>query len=220
MGGDDIVSRILNEKQFQLTDPATAGGAASLGPAVANAAAAAPAAGGAQGVLSSLFGRSGASSVLPLLLLGGSLLRGSSTPPAQAQVEALAKAAQGNAAGLTPTAIAELQGNLPGGLQASLDSALADTEATIRSNYANMNLTGSSMEAQDLARAKTDAWGKKVQLAQQLGTQGLQLASGYTGQAADLYSALMQEQLQKSQETTNALADFAGMLALGSYGQG
>src|SRR5208282_2883682 len=86
-------------------------------------------------------------------LLGGA--------PGQANLNQMAEQFQANAVGANTTA-ATLEaplttGVLPAGQQAALDAATRDSITTIKSKYASMGLSGSSMEADAISSAQVQA---------------------------------------------------------------
>ena len=154
--------------------------------------------------------------LLPALLLGGSLIRGQGQPQGLSQLEALAQQEGGIAGGILPGATSELQGNLPGGAEQSIQSALQDANTATSSRYAQLGLAGSTMEQQDKERNAQNAQAQAWQLAQELATQGFNIASGASGMEQSIYQAIMSESQQQSNEFSQALAQFAGALALGT----
>lgn len=99
-------------------------------------------------------------------------------------------------------------GQLPPGAQQGINNALRDAQTAIRSKYANLGLSGSTMESQELSAAQDRATAAAFNEANQLTQTGLQ-ALGMTGNAASEYQAIMADQLSQDQELQNALAAFA-----------
>jgi hypothetical protein len=206
----------------------TAGPATALTPAATNAAAAA----GGGAAAPWYAGIPGATSVAnfasanPMLtaglgiggaaLLGGQRLGGLLNPalPYQQQQENVAGAQQQQ----FQTLSAEgqqleqplLTGQLPPGWQAVIDQQLNQ----IRAQYARLGLSGSTMEAQDLATAQTTG---ALSIAQQLAQSGQTLISDATnelGAEAGVYQNLMNQRVAQDTATQQTLGQFAGALAL------
>lgn len=103
-------------------------------------------------------------------------------------------------------------GQLPPGAEASVSNALNAAKQSIRSKYASMGMSGSTMEAQDLSQAESRAAEMRFTVAQQIAQTGLSAA----GLDAGIYGAIMQATLSQDQQLQNALANFAMAAALGS----
>jgi len=155
----------------------------------------------------------GGGNLAPLLAalgLGGAALSqgGQSAMPEQGNLEQLANQAMGNAA----MANSLRSGRLPPGAEQYADQAYADAAAGIQSRYAAMGLSGSTMEAQDLASAQARTEGMKYQMAAdatQVGIQSMNLAD-------TIYSQIADYQLQQDQQLQDALAAFASAASGGS----
>lgn len=158
-------------------------------------------------------------SVLPMAITGLSALRqNSSQIPELSNLEQLAgnsaagqQLALQTAENLVPTVST---GQLPPGAQTGINNALKDAQTAIRAKYANLGLSGSTMETQELNAAKDRAEAMTFQQANQLTQTGLQ-ALGMTGNAGALYNEIMNAQLEQDQNLQQALANFA---AAGSGG--
>lgn len=102
-------------------------------------------------------------------------------------------------------------GQLPAGAQSAIDQATESAKASIRSQYAQMGLSGSTMETQALASADQQAASQKFNIVNQLVTQGV----GETEAAAGLYQNIMQAQLQQDNALGSAIGNFGAALAGG-----
>lgn len=112
-------------------------------------------------------------------------------------------------------------GTLPAGAEANLNQALNSAKASVRSQYASMGLSGSTMEAEALAGLTQNAVAERFNLAQQMAQTGLSeitAAQSGLGTAASLYQGLMQKQLQQDTLMGAAIANFSGALAANSNG--
>lgn len=110
-------------------------------------------------------------------------------------------------------------GVLPPGADALVNNALHDAQGSIRSKYASMGLSGSTMEAQELSSAAQSAASQRFQMANALTNTGLTAAGISTyqmGSSAHIYEAIMKEQLAQDQQLQKALSDFAAASALGA----
>lgn len=147
----------------------------------------------------------------PGLLLGGGvlgldLLKGNQPLPGQTQVQnqAASEASVGN----TLSAYAQ-SGTLPAGLQDIVNQNTNAGIAKIRSDFAQLGLTGSTMEAEAINQVHQAAAAQTSQLANQLLSQGAQ----FTGLRNQEFNTLLQSQLSQEQALQNALGSFAGGLA-------
>jgi hypothetical protein len=190
----------------------SAGSALGIGAPAATGAASAPApasSGGIGGILGDL-GITKANA-LPAAIAAGGLLydtsRSQNIPGlTQLQSEANQFAAQGN----------QLQsylqsGTLPTGVQSSIDEASQAAEAEIRSQYAAMGLSGSSMEAQALASVKENTAAQGASIAATLLSQGVNESQI----ASQLYGDLLTFNQQQNTATGSAISSLAEALAGG-----
>ncbi|MBU6232488.1 hypothetical protein KGP36_07695 [Patescibacteria group bacterium] len=197
----------------------TAGSAASAG--------AAGVGGGGGGVVGNILGdiKGGISSLGGM----GTLLPAAGLLYAMSRSQALPQ--QGNISGLAGEATATGQqliqqgqglikpmttGVLPASAQAQIDTAVQSAKAATRSEYANMGLSGSTMEGTALSNIDQSAIQERYNVAQQMATTGLSEISaggGQTVQAAQLYQTLMQGQLGQDQFMGNAISNFSAALA-------
>lgn len=99
-------------------------------------------------------------------------------------------------------------GQLPSALQGSFDQMLASEQASIRSRYASMGLAGSTMEAQDLAAADARVKGMLADQVQSMMQTGMQL----TGASSNIYSNILQQNMQSDAELAQLIAAAAGSL--------
>jgi hypothetical protein len=102
-------------------------------------------------------------------------------------------------------------GTLPAGAQTSLDQALTAAQAHIRSQFASMGLSGSTMETTALNNAAAQTAAQRFQMSQQLAQQGLQ----EIGAGNNLNSSLLNLQMQQDQNLSNAIGKFVTAIAGG-----
>jgi hypothetical protein len=147
------------------------------------------------------------------LLTGGAallpLLQGN-TIPGLSDLQNQAKTF--NAMG-TPLAQSLTTGQLPAGAQTSLDAATRAAKAAVRSQYANMGLSGSSQEADQLAGVDAKEATQKVAMLEDLTKIGVSEMK----QASPILQTIMTTQLQQDQQQQQAIARLAAALA-GSTG--
>jgi len=164
---------------------------------------------------------------------GASLLSGglnrmlSPTLPNQGQLTNIAGGLQQQAGqvGATGQQLTQplLTGQLPPEAEAAVQAAMKDADATIRSQYARLGLTGSTPEADQIANLALRTEAMRFQIAQQMaqsGTQLMQLASQDLGAEANIYQGLMQTQIAEDNSTRQSFASLAGALALAGAIQG
>lgn len=102
-------------------------------------------------------------------------------------------------------------GQLPPGADTALNLALHDEQARIRSQYASMGLSGSTMEAQALNDASQRAEAQKFNQIQQLVQTGL----NETQLSSQIYQALQGAQVGQTKEFDDALSQFIAAMAGG-----
>lgn len=139
--------------------------------------------------------------MLPALGIGYSALRPKAELPGAAQQEAYAQRMGQIGQQMTEPL---LTGQLPAGYQSALDRMQRGAEAQIKSRYAQMGLSGSSMERQELAAVPQQMETQRLQIAQSLAAQGMQ-SMGLSNTA---YNQLAQATLAQDKELANALATF------------
>ena len=110
---------------------------------------------------------------------------------------------------LMPTALANQQGQINGEALSTINSSLQRQKAAMRDAYARMGMSGSTMEAQDLAGLDQQAAQQVFATGQQMATTGLQTAASLSNQDTGIYQTLMDQQLQLDKEYRDALAEFA-----------
>lgn len=111
-----------------------------------------------------------------------------------------------------------LSGNLPAGAKTQVDNAFQDAIGTTKAKYANLGLSGSTMEADAIASITKQKEALSFQIAEQMATTGQQALSGAAnalGLQDTVYSQLMQAQVQQDTALQQAIASFAGAAALG-----
>lgn len=111
-----------------------------------------------------------------------------------------------------PLISAESTGVLPPGQSVMVQQALNDNIASIKSKYAQMGLTGSTMEQQDINAAKNNA----VSLSAQLASQATQTGLSEMGTANSLYTQLADYQLQQDAALQSSISNLAGSLGVGA----
>lgn len=139
--------------------------------------------------------------MLPALGIGYSALRSDRATPGEGQLNAYAQRMGQMGNQLTDPL---MTGQLPPGYQSAFDRMQQSAEAAIKSKYAKMGISGSSMERSELASVPQQLETQKLQLAQSLATQGMQ-AMGL-GSAA--YNQIAQNTIAQDKELSNALAMF------------
>ncbi len=106
-------------------------------------------------------------------------------------------------------------GTLPAGLQSVVDMNTNAGLAKVRSSYAQLGLSGSTMEAQALAQVKEGASAQTAEIASQLAQEGAQ----YAGLAGSETSNVLRAQLDQQGQFTQALSLFArGLAGGGGFG--
>lgn len=154
------------------------------------------------------------------------LLKSNAPPPGSGPVNAaaananeMAKAAWERSQLLNRGADAAMQGQLPGPAKTALDQALRSSQTAIKSNYATMGTSGSSMERQDLADAERRAYAMQFQIGQQMANTGLNaalnaanLAGNFNNQAGVFYKNIMDAETQQGTDFGDALAKFSSLI--------
>lgn len=106
-------------------------------------------------------------------------------------------------------------GQLPPGAQAAVDQATQAATARVRSTYAGLGLSGSTMEADALNQVTRQSEAQKFQFAEQLMQGGLSAAQ----MSDQLYGQIMSAQMQEDKDLSGAVTNFAASL-LGSNAPG
>lgn len=133
--------------------------------------------------------------------IGKQLLAPSSIPNLS-QMTAAGTAANKAAQDLIPSVST---GKLPAGAEQMVQNATNDAITGIRAKYANLGLSGSTMEQQDIAAAQQRAQAMRFDLAQQLTQTGLNAA----GLQEQIYSQIANLVLNQDKGLSDALAAFA-----------
>ena len=182
--------------------------ASGLGGAASGGASGAAGAGGIKNLFSDPLGTIQANPGLALagLGMGYDVLKGNQMPKGYAQLEQQATTLAAEANQLTQGA---LNNALPPEAQAQLDQAQNSAMQQIRSKYAQMGLSGSSMEAQAQAGVNEAMASQGYSIMQQLMSQGLSAA-----QAANAaLTQIMNANVAQGAATSGAIGNFAGALA-------
>lgn len=150
--------------------------------------------------------------LLPAAALGYQALSQPSLP----NPSTITGAQQGTAGNLTSQGQSLLNslntGQLPAGAQQTLDQATASAKARIRSQYAGMGLSGSTMETQALNQVDQQAEAQKFQMIQDLVKTGIT----ETQLGDQIYDSLLKSTLAQDQALSNSISRFAAASAGGS----
>jgi hypothetical protein len=154
----------------------------------------------------------------PKLLEGGALagvelLNANKQMPEQKALQALATQQGGIAKNQGELAMAEQQGLLPAGATNMFQGMLNANLAAVRAKYAQMGMTGSTAEMEDLAAVRDQVMSSIFQEGQTMATQGFKNMSDATGVQSTLLQEILKTQLQQNTDLGNALATFAGAAA-------
>ena len=116
-----------------------------------------------------------------------------------------------------------LTGVLPPQQQQVVDNAVNDAIASTKARYANLGLSGSTMEADAISQITSQKLAMQGQLESQmaaLGQGAVSQASNAMGLQDQIYNQLMQTQVSQDNNLQNAIARFAGAAAGASTGKG
>lgn len=142
-------------------------------------------------------------------LLALSALKGNPLPSGFSNLQSEANQLKSNAA-LQENYLSS--GTLPPGMQHTLDAAKASTVASIRAQYAEHGMSGSSAEAQDIQAAADRVQAQGQQMAVQLFQQGVSEESA----ANSIFTELMNVQMQQDSQFSSSVGNLAQALALSS----
>ena len=140
--------------------------------------------------------------------LAYNMLKGNQKPEFQQNVQDAAAQLQAQGAQLQGYLTS---GTLPPGMDAALSSAHDAAAAAIRSRYANMGMSGSSAEMNDLSNLAYTTVSQGATIASQLlqtGVSEQQFASG-------MYQNLMAQSVAQDTAMSNAMAGFTNAMAGG-----
>lgn len=110
-------------------------------------------------------------------------------------------------------------GVLPPGVEASVTNALHDAIQSVKSRYANLGLTGSTMEADAIANLQNQTTAMRGTLETQMAQTGLSAMSQAAtdlGLQDQIYSQLMQAQIAQDSALGGAIAKFAASAGAGA----
>ena len=167
---------------------------------------------GLTGSISNIAGKAGdwlaknPTAVLSGLGLAYNVMKGQQTPKYSAEMQAQAAALQAQGAQLQGYLNS---GTLPPGIGSALSGAHDSAASAIRSRYANMGMSGSSAEMQDLNNLAQTTVSQGADIANKLlqtGVSEQQFASG-------LYQNLMATSMQQDTNMSNAIAGFTNAMA-------
>jgi len=102
-------------------------------------------------------------------------------------------------------------GTLPPGIQTAVDQATKHAAQAIKSKYAQMGASGSTMEQQEINQLQLNATTQAATIATQLLGQGLTA----TGMSNQIYETLLRTNTAQSAQTGNAIASLAAALGGG-----
>jgi hypothetical protein len=150
----------------------------------------------------------------PMAVLSGlgmayNMMKSQQPPRYSAELQAQAAALQAQGAQLQGYLTS---GTLPPGIGSALSGAHDSASAAIRSRYANMGMSGSSAEMQDLNNLAQTTVSQGADIANKL------LATGVSEQqfASGLYQNLMSTALSQDKILADSISNFTGALARSS----
>jgi len=198
----------------QAIDAATAPGAAGGGGGIL---------GGAKDVFSEVGGLKGLTALASAGILGSELLKGPQAYPQQTQLAGQAAGygqQGGNLLALGNNLANPIQtGALPPGANAAIDLSTAASKAGVASKFADLGLSGSTMEGQALATADQQAAAQKFGVADQMLNSANQIfgdAARFSALGTDTTTNLLKTSMTEDEQYRAALANFAK--ALGGTG--
>lgn len=103
-------------------------------------------------------------------------------------------------------------GVLPPGAQASVDLAKRKADADIKSRYGNLGLSGSTMEADQLALNEQNVAAMQFKIEQEMANTGLRAGDQAIADLKlqnDIYSTLMKAQMEQDKGLASAIGGFA-----------
>lgn len=142
-------------------------------------------------------------------LMGG--LFSNKPPPEVPQLETLANNLSQGSNTLIPSVTT---GNLPAGAEMRVNNAVQDQIQSIKSKYAQLGMTGSTPEAQEIAQAQARGQAMAFEIADQLTQTGIKEA----GLSANIFEAIMKAQVEQDSSLQGALANFAGAASKFPFG--
>jgi hypothetical protein len=110
-------------------------------------------------------------------------------------------------------AAAEQQGILPAGGQQMLQHQLDASRAAVTAKYAQMGLSGSTSEQQDLQALNDQAIAQQFQMGQQLASSALQAASAGDSNAMQLMDYIRQTEAGQGTQLSNVLGKFMAAMS-------
>jgi len=107
-------------------------------------------------------------------------------------------------------------GPLPAALEAQVTNALGDAITTTKARYAQLGLSGSTMESDQISYLQQQAVSERGKLAMNLAQEANSLISQSTanlGVEAGIYENLMNTQIAQDNALSSSIASFAGAAA-------
>jgi hypothetical protein len=179
--------------------------------------------GGAKDVFSEVGGLKGLTALASAGILGSELLKGPQAYPQQTQLAGQAAGygqQGGNLLALGNNLASPIQtGALPPGANAAIDLSTAASKAGVASKFADLGLSGSTMEGQALATADQQAAAQKFGVAEGMLNSANQIfgdAARFSALGTDTTTNLLKTSMTEDQQYREALANFAK--ALGGTG--
>lgn len=196
IGKPSLDSSILDKLAMDVGANASSGVAAGA-PSLASVASSP----GSTGLLGFL--KNNSNLLLPGAALASSALKSDQVP--KGLNESVAQAGQTGQIG-SELAGSLTSGKLPAGAESMVQQAINDGEASIRSKYAQMGMSGSTNEAQEIQSLHERAQGMRFQMANDATQTGLNAL----GSSNAIYQQIMNQQLQQDQQLQDAIAAMAG----------
>ena len=184
-------------------------------------AAAAPTAGGVQGLVNNLMSPGVLKYAIPAGLAGLDIANATKSPPGVKAMQQELARAQGEKSMLGARTAAEQAGQLPQAAQDTVDRAVQQNIAAIKQRYAAAGMSGSSAEQADIANAQAQGLQESFALGQSMAQQGLAQVTQDQGTINTLLAQILNAQSAQDTELGNTLSELAFMSAGGNpFGRG
>lgn len=151
--------------------------------------------------------------LMKAIIPGAGLIRAmTEQPPGLKDLKAMEAQQAGMAKNQSELAMGEQQGLLPQGATNLMQGQLNAAEAAIRAKYAQMGMTGSTAETEDLAAARDATIGEILKQGQTMATQSWNNYNTATSYQSDLMNSIISEEMAKDKDFQTAMAELASSL--------
>jgi hypothetical protein len=153
-------------------------------------------------------------------LMGEQYAQATGSSPELKKMKALETQGEARAKQLESAIAAEQQGIIPTGQKLEIDQALKQQIAQIRQRYAEMGMSGSTAEANDIQAAQMQGAALATQMGQKMASEGIAQLEGLDTSTQNLLTNIMSAETAQGTELGKLMAEFAGLAGYNPQGAG